>query len=110
MSRSPRHPAVDAALSTAATLLGMEVVFIAAIDGGTFTFGRVLGNFPGLVEGMVSELADTFCDRMLAGAPPATSDAANDEYYESTPIRARLGITSYVGVPIRLPDGTLVGT
>jgi hypothetical protein len=110
MSTSLRHPAVDAALATAATLLGMEVVFIGSLDDTTFTFDRVHGAWPGLAEGMASERADSFCHRMLAGAPAATGDAANDSAYADAPIRTRLGIHSYVGVPIRREDGAVVGT
>lgn len=111
MTSALRHPAVDAALSTAATLLGMEVVFIGGVDEKTFRFDRVLGELPGLGEGMASDRADSFCHRMLAGGPCATADAARDDYYAGTPIRERLGITSYVGVPIRRPsDGAVVAT
>ena len=110
MTSSLRHPAIDAALSTAATLLGMEVVFIGGLDETTFRFDRVHGALPGLEEGMESERVDSFCHRMLAGAPCATVDAATDETYAPTPIREKLGITSYVGVPIRRADGAVVGT
>ena len=111
MTSSLRHPAVDAALSTAATLLGMEVVFIGGLDDTSFRFDRVLGSMPGLVEGMASDRTDTFCHRMLSGGPCATEDAGADDYYAGTPIRERLGITSYVGVPIRDPkDGHVVAT
>ena len=110
MSRSLRHPAIDAALSTAATLLGMEVVFIGGLDEETFTFDRVYGEMPGLEEGMSSERADSFCHRMLSGGPCATDDAGADQVYAEAPIRARLGITSYVGVPIRNAAGAVVGT
>jgi hypothetical protein len=105
-----RHPAIDAALSTAATLLGMEVVFVGGLDDTTFTFDRVHGALPGLAEGMASDRSDSFCHRMLAGGPPVTSDAATDEWYADAPIRQRLGIASYVGVPIRRADGTVYGT
>ena len=111
MSSALRHPAIDAALSTAATLLGMEVVFIGGLDESTFRFDRVHGAMPGLGEGLSSDRSDSFCHRMLAGGPCSTSDAASDDYYAATPIRERLGITSYVGVPIRRPsDGAVVAT
>ncbi|MDQ1712027.1 MAG: hypothetical protein QOE45_1477 [Frankiaceae bacterium] len=110
MSPSLRHPAIDAALSTAATLLGMEVVFIGGLDETTFTFDRVRGTWPGLDEGMVNDRTDSFCHRMLAGAPPATADAAADAHYADAPIRVRLGVRSYVGVPIRDAEGSVVGT
>jgi hypothetical protein len=110
MTPSLRHPAIDAALSTAATLLGMEVVFIGGLDESTFSFDRVHGSWPGLAEGLTSDRVDSFCHRMLDGGPSWTSDAAVDAAYADAPIRERLGITSYVGVPIRLPDGRVVGT
>lgn len=110
MTSSLRHPAIDAALSTAATLLGMEVVFIGGLDETTFRFDRVRGALPGLDEGMAADRTDSFCHRMLGGAPCSTSDAANDSYYAGAPIRTRLGIASYVGVPIRTRDGEVVGT
>lgn len=110
MTAALRHPAIDAALSTAATLLGMEVVFIGGLDDSSFRFDRVLGEMPGVEEGTSSERADSFCHRMLSGGPCSTADADADDYYAGTPIRARLGIRSYVGVPIRLADGTVAGT
>jgi hypothetical protein len=110
MTPSLRHPAIDAALSTAATLLGMEVVFIGGLDGATFTFDRVRGEWPGLDEGRAADRTDSFCHRMLAGAPASTADAENDAAYADAPIRAKLGIRSYVGVPIHDAAGTVVGT
>lgn len=110
MTPALRHPAIDAALSTAATLLGMEVVFIGGLDEESFRFDRVHGSMPGVEEGTSSGRADSFCHRMLSGGPCATEDAGRDDYYAGTPIRERLGITSYVGVPIYRPDGTVAGT
>ncbi|HVF04686.1 MAG TPA: GAF and ANTAR domain-containing protein [Frankiaceae bacterium] len=110
MTGSLRHPAVDAALSTAATLLGMEVVFIGGLDDDTFRFDRVHGSMPGLDEGMESERTDSFCHRMLGGAPCTTADAARDDHYIDAPVREQLGIASYVGVPIRRADGAVFGT
>lgn len=110
MTTTLRHPAVDAALSTAATLLGMEVVFIGRLDDTTFRFDRVHGSWPGLAEGMASDRADSFCHRMLAGAPTWTPDAGADAAYADAPIRSRLGICTYVGVPIQDAAGAFVGT
>jgi GAF domain-containing protein len=108
------HPAIDAVLSTAATLLGMEVVFIGGLTEDSFTFERVRATdglhwaIPG--EGDVLERAGTLCHRLLAGAPPTTSDAANDMAYRDAAARTDFGITSYVGVPIRDASGHVVGT
>lgn len=105
-----RHRAVDAALATAATLLDMELVFVGSLSETTFTFERVHGDWPGLDEGMSSDRTDSFCHRMLAGAPSHTSDAESDDTYATAPIRTKLGICSYVGVPICDADGEILGT
>jgi hypothetical protein len=104
------HPAVGAAMTTAADLLGMEVVFIGGLTDDEFSFERVLGEFPGLNEGLTLPRTDSFCHRLLAGAPPSTSDAAHDSAYADVPARSAFGITSYVGVPIHSGDGRVVGT
>lgn len=104
------HPAVGAALTTAADLLGMEVVFVGGLTEDEFAFERVLGELPGVSEGLVIPRQDSFCHRLLSGAPPATSDAAHDPDYADVPARESFGITSYVGVPIRSTEGQVVGT
>ncbi len=106
------HPTLDAVLTTAATLLHMEVVFLGGLTEDTFTFERVQANaeWPGLHEGDSADRSDSFCHRLLAGAPSTTSDAANDPAYADTPVRERLGVQTYVGVPVRDADGTVVAT
>ncbi|GAC1445143.1 MAG: hypothetical protein NVSMB55_24520 [Mycobacteriales bacterium] len=108
------HPAIDAVLSTAATLLGMEVVFIGGLTEDSFTFERihttdsVSWDIP--AEGSVLERAGTLCHRLLSGASSSTSDAANDPMYKGASAQSQFGITSYVGVPITDPTGHVVGT
>jgi hypothetical protein len=101
---------VGAALTTAADLLGMEVIFVGGLTDEEFAFERVLGQLPGLSEGMTIPRTDSFCHRLVAGAPPSTDDAANDPAYADAPVRESFGITSYVGVPIHAADGRVVGT
>jgi hypothetical protein len=114
LATSLSHPAIDAVLSTAASLLGMEVVFIGGLTDDSFTFERVHAS-DGLgwdlpPEGAVLERAGTLCHRLLAGAPSTTCDAANDPYYGDAVAGAQFGVTSYVGVPIRNLSGDVVGT
>jgi hypothetical protein len=106
------HPTVDAVLATAARLLNMEVVFLGGLTDDTFTFERVRtqADWPGVVEGAAFPRTDSFCHRLLAGGSPATSDAGNSPDYMDAPGRESLGVTSYVGVPVRAPDGTVVAT
>lgn len=108
------HPAIDAVLATAATLLGMEVVFIGGLTEDSFTFERVhaagTDDWRLPPEGSVMDRAGTLCHRLLSGAPSATCDAANDPMYSLATARTDLGITSYVGVPVRNRDGAVVAT
>jgi hypothetical protein len=107
---SVQHPAVTAVLATAADLLGMEVVFVSGITDEEFRVERLLGQLPGLYEGLTLPRSDSLCDRLLAGAPNATADAAHDPAYQDVPARSAFEISSYVGVPVRAPDGRVVGT
>ena len=67
VQRLPRadltHPAVEAVLSTAASLVGMEVVFLGSLTEDTFTFEKVhaRGTWPGVDEGRSGDRQDSFC-------------------------------------------------
>lgn len=108
------HPAIDAVLSTAATLLGMEVVFIGGLTEDSFTFERIHASdgvdWDMPAEGSVLERGGTLCHRLLSGAPSSTSDAANDPIYKEAAAQSMFGITSYVGVPITDSTGHVVAT
>jgi hypothetical protein len=104
------QPSVDAALSAAASLLGMEVVFIGGFADERFRFERVHGEWDGINEGYCLGAADSFCARMLESGHTATASAGADPVFRATPARESLGVTSYVGVPILGGDGKLLGT
>jgi len=106
------HPAIDAVLSTAATLLGMEVVFIGGLSDSRFTLEAMCQgrDWPDVPTGQSAPRADSFCHRLLEGAPTSTADAENDPHYRDVPARERFGIRSYVGVPVRNRAGQVVAT
>jgi len=108
----PKHPAIDAVMSTAASLLGMEIVFLGGLTEDTFTFEKVKASaeWPGVAEGVSGPREGSLCARLLAGAPSHTSDAPNDPAYRDVDSTQKLGITSYVGVPVRDPSGRVVAT
>ena len=106
------HPAIDAILDTAAALLDMEVVFLGGLTDEHFTFERIhaRGEWPALENGHTVDRTDSMCHRLLSGAAEATSDAAHDPDYRDAPVRTMLGVTSYVGVPVRNTAGEVVAT
>ena len=108
----PQHPAIDAVMSTAASLLGMEIVFLGGLTEQTFTFEKVhaRAEWPGVEEGVSADRSTSLCHRLLNGAPRATSDAPNDPFYADAAKTSELGIRSYVGVPVRDASGQVVAT
>ena len=111
-SAVPDHPAIDAVMSAAASLLGMEIVFIGGLSEDTFTFEKVhaRADWPGVEQGVSFDRSSSLCHRLLGGAPSTTSDAALDAHYGEAPGREALGIKSYVGVPVRDASGQVVAT
>lgn len=112
MSNSLAGPTVDAVMSTAAKLLGMEVVFMSGIseEHDEFRFNRVYGEWPGITPGTCYPRSDSLCHRMLGGASPSTADTEGDPGYADAPARVDFGIRSYVGVPVHDDEGRVVAT
>jgi len=100
---------IETALRAAAGATGMQLVFVSAIDAQTFTWRALQGKLEGISAGASLPLDETFCSRLLAGAPSATAEAALDPAYSDVPLRDALAITSYVGVPLR-QGGVITGT
>lgn len=62
-------------------------------------------------EGTVFRWADTCCARMVAGLGPRVAPCIDDvPAYAAAPIRQRLAIAAYIGVPLYQADGRLFGT
>jgi GAF domain-containing protein len=100
---------VEGTLRAVAGITGMQLVCLSGIDAQTYTVNKSLGTFEGIIPGQTVALEETFCSRMLQGAPPSTSDAAHDPAYADVPLRSRLDVRSYVGVPLR-QAGVVTGT
>lgn len=103
-------PVVTEALRAASVATQMRTVLLGSLDGQVMTVERLVGEWPGVEVGETTALADTFFSRLLAGAPAVSSDASEDPWYSTVPAVERLGIRSYIGVPICGEDGDLLGT
>ena len=65
----------------------------------------------GVQDGTVFTWSDSFCRRMVEGeAPRVAPDTDLVPAYRDAPAGARMGIRSYVGVPLRYADDSLFGT
>ena len=108
----PPHPAIDAVMSAAASLLGMEIVFLGGLTEDTFTFEKVRAQaqWPEVQEGGSGDRSSSLCHQLLEGAPVSTTNAAADPRYSQASKTAELGIRSYVGVPVRDGTGQVVAT
>jgi diguanylate cyclase (GGDEF)-like protein len=111
VARESAGAAIERSLAAARELLGMQLAYVAEAEDEAFTFRAVDGDaaaFGATLGGRVAR-QDTLCDRMLGGAignvvadvaaTPGASDATGSP-----------GIGAYVGVPLRLHDGTVYGS
>jgi EAL domain-containing protein (putative c-di-GMP-specific phosphodiesterase class I) len=104
--------AVDRILSLARAALDMDVALVGRFDGD-FVVAAVQGDHEwfDLEAGTRIPAEQTYCRRMVQGElPHLVRDAAEDEWTADLPVTREAGIGAYVGVPIRLWDGTLYGT
>jgi EAL domain-containing protein (putative c-di-GMP-specific phosphodiesterase class I) len=104
--------AVDRILSLARAALDMDVALVGRFDGD-FIVAAVQGDHEwfDLEAGTRIPAEQTYCRRMVQGElPHLVRDATEDERTANLPVTREAGIGAYVGVPIRLWDGTLYGT
>lgn len=89
--------------------LGMETGFIGRVAEGQRAICYVAG--PGLDEGDSDAYDETYCQLIAEGTiGPAIADTSVVPVLRDMPITGRLGIASYLGLPLRLSDGSLYGT
>jgi len=103
---------IERILSLARAALDMDVAVMAAFDGD-FVVQAVDGEHEwfDLDVGLRLPVNQTYCGAMTKGEiPHLVNDAAADERTADLPLTREAGIGAYVGVPIRLWDGTLYGT
>jgi EAL domain-containing protein (putative c-di-GMP-specific phosphodiesterase class I) len=103
---------IERILSLARAALDMDVAVMAAFDGD-FVVQAVDGEHEwfDLDVGLRLPVNQTYCGAMTKGEiPHLVNDAAADDRTADLPLTREAGIGAYVGVPIRLWDGTLYGT
>jgi EAL domain-containing protein (putative c-di-GMP-specific phosphodiesterase class I) len=112
LSLDGSNEAVERILSLARAALDMDVALVGAFDGD-FVVQAVAGEgeWFDIEVGTSIPAEQTYCRRMVQGELPSlVRDAAEDERTADLPVTREAGIGAYIGVPIRLWDGTLYGT
>lgn len=112
LSLDGSNEAIERILSLARGALDMDLALVGAFDG-EYVVKAVEGDHEwfDLEVGQRIPVDETYCRRMVQGELPSLlPDAAFDERTADLPITREAGIGAYVGVPIRLWDGTLYGT
>jgi len=104
--------AVHSVLSVLRQTTGLRAALVARVTEETWTAGAVLDDAGiGLKSGDRLELAATYCsvvsDRV---APLIITNAERDPCFGNHPALTRLGVRSYIAVPLYRRDGSLFGT
>jgi diguanylate cyclase (GGDEF)-like protein len=115
---APPHPggltgddtdvAMQQALDLVRRRIGGDVAFIAEFADGLQTLRWISAGTPvaGLHPGVSVPVEGTYCQRMLDGRlPNVIADTAANPVTRELPVTQRLGIGSYLGVPLALPGG-----
>jgi EAL domain-containing protein (putative c-di-GMP-specific phosphodiesterase class I) len=92
--------------------LGVDAVYIAELTGARAIYRGVAGDAASfgvvLDDGRPAEA--TYCGRLVAGGIPGVIfDATGDERVADLPVTREAPIGSFIGVPLRLSDGSLYG-
>ena len=112
VARDGAGAGIERSLAAARELLGMRLAYLTEAGEEAFRFHALDGDaapFGGPAAGVHVPRADTLCDRMLrgriVGPVPDVARAPAAQGAAGSP-----GVAAYVGVPVRLPDGTVYGT
>ena len=101
--------AFDRAVRLAQRLLGVPVVHVSVVGSEWQVHKAQVGLPAAVASGM--PLAHSFCTHVVAsGAPVAVADARGDARVRDNPSIAAFGVGAYFGVPVRSPDGQVVGS
>jgi EAL domain-containing protein (putative c-di-GMP-specific phosphodiesterase class I) len=111
-NRAFMQPTVARYLSIARNALGMDMAWLSEHTGGEQVLRAVSGESGpfGVAEGDALSWEGSFCMRVLAGTlPGGIPDTGANPITAALPVTEQLGIGSYVGTPVRLPDGKVFG-
>ena len=107
----PLPEVIHRSLECLVEALDARAAFVGRIDdGGLEIVDAVSAAGPAIETGLRMPLEDTFTGATEDGLPVNLRDASKRELFKDLPMRHRLHVSSYLGVPISMADGTPYGT
>lgn len=108
------HEAAQAIFGLIHELVGLRLCVLTQIDAETDTL-HIREAFDqsglGVTAGMTLRASEMPCDIVTRTMTPiCEADLEQHPDFEPLPLRAKLGLRSYIGVPLRLSDGSIYGT
>lgn len=106
---TPPTPAFDRLTRMAASLLECPVSLLTIIDSERQWFKSAYGLPAPLADTRETSLSHSLCQYVVAAGEPMVIDDAGEHELCDHPAVQDLGLRSYVGAPVRSPDGHAVG-
>ncbi len=109
----PSPVGVDRIVELAHNHLGLDAVHLAELEPEDLVFRAVAGDAPsfGLNVGTRIPAADTYSQRLVDGVIPGLiKDSSREPCLASLPVTEQFQMRAYIGVPLRLSDGSIYGT
>jgi diguanylate cyclase len=91
--------------------LGFQLWMVTRVLGDDWIVLTAAESGYGVEEGHVFRWTDSFCSRMVLGQGPKVAPVSEAiPAYAAAPIGRQVPIQAYIGIPLELSDGTLIGT
>lgn len=107
----PPEAAFDRAVRLATRILGTPVGLLSLVDGERQFFKAQTGLPEPTATARETPLTHSFCQHVVANdAPLVVRDARTDPLAQNNLAIRDLGVIAYLGVPVRAPDGHVLGS
>jgi GAF domain-containing protein len=108
---TPPEPAYDRLTALAARLLGVPVALISLVDHDRQFFKSQVGLAEPWASARQTPLSHSFCQYVVAEQMPLiVADAREHPVLADNLAIPDLGVIAYAGVPLRSPDGEVIGS
>ncbi|MBV9786664.1 MAG: GAF domain-containing protein, partial [Chloroflexi bacterium] len=108
---SPPEPAYDRLTNMAVRLLNVPVALMTLVDRDRQFFKSQVGLGEPWASARETPLSHSFCQYVVAQQKQlVVADARNDAVLATNLAIPDLGVIAYAGVPLRSPDGAVIGS